>query len=417
MPKHFLEDMVRVKNNKKNIPQKEPKKIEHLVYSADVEVKHSKNKYRYLLWFVASVSVVFCFFALSSLFSKAEVFVNLKTKDIVLNKNLSAGLDAGVDVLPFELTHISGDASKTITLEEKDFNEKAKGTIILFNKFSVSSQSLAINTRLDGSNNKMYKTSTKVTIPGMSKNGTPGQVSVDIYAEKEGADYNSTPLDFKIAGFKGTVKYEKFYGRSVGDITGGIIGKSHQVSDIQKIETEGELKKILENKLFNEISSQIPGFLLYKDATFFKIDDFITGPVSPLGSVVLTLKGTLYGIIFNEQRLTQKIAKDNFDKYDGSEVYIPNIKDLIFSLSDKENVLFDSVKSINFNLSGSAKIVWKLDVDKFTADLLNKPKKDFNQILSQYPNIDSTLVKLNPPWIQSLPSKIKNIKVIMDYKK
>ena len=414
MPKHLLEDIVRVKKNKKYIIKKEPIKTEHLV---DIGIKPSKNKYRYMLWFIALVSIIFCFFAFSFLFSKAEVLVSLKTKDIVLNKNLSASLEENVDILPFELTHISGNTMKTIFLEEKDFNEKAKATIILYNKFSSSSQILSIDTRLEGSNGKIYKTKTKVVIPGMSKNGTPGQVNVDIYAEKEGAEYNSPPLDFKIFGFRGTTKYEKFYGRSVGDITGGIVGKSRQVSDVQKIEIERELKTILENKLFNEISSLIPGFLLYKDATFLKTDDLTAGPVSSDGSVILTLPGTLYGIIFNEQKLTQKIVKDNVENYDNSDVYIPNIKDLIFSLTDKENILFDSVRNIDFNLSGPAKIVWKLDVDKFTVDLLNKSKKDFNQILLQYPNIDSALVKLSPPWIPSLPSKIKNIKVTVDYAK
>ena len=414
MSKHLLEDMVRVKNNKKYIPKKEPIKMEYL---ADAEIKYSKNKYRYMLWFVALVSMVFCFFAFSFLFSRAEVSVVLKTKDIVLNKNLSAGLDLNTDILPFELTHISGDASKTINLEEKDFNEKAKGTIILYNKFSSSPQTLLVDTRLDGSNGKIYKTKTKIVIPGMSKNDTPGQVSVDIYAEKEGADYNSTPLDFKISGFKGTTKYEKFYGRSMGDITGGIIGKARQVSDLQKIETGKELKTILENKLFNEISNQISGFLLYKDALFLKTDNLTVGPISTDGSVVLTLPGTLYGIIFDEQKLTQKIVKDSIENNDNSELFIPNIKDLTFSLFGKESILFDSVKNINFNLSGPVKIVWKLDVDKFTVDLLNKPKKDSSQILSQYPNIDSVLVKLNPPWIQFLPSKIKNIKVTTDYAK
>ena len=414
MSKHLLEDMVRVKNNKKYIPKKEPIKMEYL---ADAEIKYSKNKYRYMLWFVALVSMVFCFFAFSFLFSRAEVSVVLKTKDIVLNKNLSAGLDLNTDILSFELTHISGDASKTINLEEKDFNEKAKGTIILYNKFSSSPQTLLVDTRLDGSNGKIYKTKTKIVIPGMSKNDTPGQVSVDIYAEKEGADYNSTPLDFKISGFKGTTKYEKFYGRSMGDITGGIIGKARQVSDLQKIETGKELKTILENKLFNEISNQISGFLLYKDALFLKTDNLTVGPISTDGSVVLTLLGTLYGIIFDEQKLTQKIVKDSIENNDNSELFIPNIKDLTFSLFGKESILFDSVKNINFNLSGPVKIVWKLDVDKFTVDLLNKPKKDSSQILSQYPNIDSVLVKLNPPWIQFLPSKIKNIKVTTDYAK
>ncbi|MBU0999063.1 hypothetical protein KKG24_02015 [Patescibacteria group bacterium] len=413
MPKHFFEDMVRVKGNKKHTLEIKTK--EQL--KADVEIKYSNNKHRYLLWFVALISIIFCFFAFSFLFSRAEVSIMLKTKDVVLDKNLSASLDFNTTVLPFELTHLSGDASKMIFLEEKDLKEKAEGKVILYNKFSSIPQTLLIDTRLEGSNDKIYKTKTKVVIPGMSKDGTPGQTNVDIYASTEGAEYNSTPLDFKILGFKGTSKYAKFYGRSVGDITGGIVGRSRQVSDLQKMEIEKELKATLKNELFDKISNKIPGFLLYKDATFLSVEDFVIGPVASDGSVILTERGTLYGIIFNEHKLTQEITKDNFEKNDSSEVFIPNIKDLNFSLSGKENILFDSVKNINFNLSGSVKIVWELDVDKFTTDLLDKPKKDFDQILSQYTSINSALVKLSPPWIQSLPGKTKDIKVIVDYAK
>ncbi|MFA5931799.1 MAG: hypothetical protein WC793_00260 [Candidatus Paceibacterota bacterium] len=416
MAKHLLEDMVRVKNIKKTPIKIEPPKIEPFKNERipEIEVKYSKNKSRYMLWFVALISVVFCFFAISFLFAKAEISVNLKTKDVVLNENLSALINSNTDVLPFELTHLSGDTSKTIVLEERDLKENAKGKIVVYNKFSSSPQTLAIDTRLEGSNNKIYKTKTKVIIPGMSKAGIPGQIGVDIYALEQGAAYNSAPLDFKIAAFKGTSKYAKFYGRSVGDITGGIVGKSRQISDLQKTQTTDELKPILQDKLYNKIASQIPGFLLYKDAMFLNVEDITTGAVAPDGSAVLTLKGTLYGIIFNEKKLTDKIAKDNIEKYDNSEVYIPNIKSLNFSLSDKGNIVFDSVKNINFTLSGPTKIVWKLDINKFTTDLLGKPKKDFNQLLSEYPSISSALVKLSPPWIQSIPNKAKDIKITVN---
>ena len=110
-----------------------------------------------------------------------------------------------------------------------------------------------------------------------------------------------------------------------------------------------------------------------------------------------------------------KVFKDKIEKYDESEVYVPNIKNLAFSLFTKDNVSFENVKNINFNLSGPAKIVWKLDVDKFVASLLGKPKKDFNQILSQYPDIDSAILTLSPVWKMSVPDKAKNIKVIINY--
>jgi hypothetical protein len=131
----------------------------------------------------------------------------------------------------------------------------------------------------------------------------------------------------------------------------------------------------------------------------------------------LTLKGTLYGFLFDEQELTKKIAENNIDKYDGSEIYIPNIRDLTFSLSNKNNISFDNVKNIDFNLSGPAKIIWKLDVNKFTTDLLGKSKKGFNLLLSQYSNIDSATLTLSPFWKMSIPDKTKDIKIIVNYPK
>jgi hypothetical protein len=75
------------------------------------------------------------------------------------------------------------------------------------------------------------------------------------------------------------------------------------------------------------------------------------------------------------------------------------------------------VKIINFNLSGTDKIVWKTDINKFTADLLGKSKNDFNQILSQYPNINSATLTLNPIWEMSIPDQAKDVKVIVNYPK
>jgi len=294
----------------------------------------------------------------------------------------------------------------------------AIGTVIIYNAFSPSAQTLSIDTRLEGSNGKIYKTEAKAIVPGMDKKGTPGKVEVKIYASAPGADYNSPPLDFKIVGFKGTAKYEKFYGRSKGEIAGGFIGKMPDISPTDKNSLLTDLSNTLGAKLLQKASDQIPdGFVLFKDAVFLKADE--TNALFALNGndFTVTLKGTLYGLLFDEGKLTKKIAEDNVEKYDKSDVFIPDIKDLAFSLVDKENVSFGDVQNINFNLSGPSKIVWKLDLDKFTADLLGKSKKDFNQILSQYPNIDSATLTLIPPWKMSIPDKSKDIKIIVNYPK
>ncbi|KKR70817.1 MAG: hypothetical protein UU13_C0001G0045 [Candidatus Nomurabacteria bacterium GW2011_GWB1_40_7] len=413
MSKLLLKDMIKIKDIRKD-PR--PRKIEKRVSK---ETAYDKKRSGYMLWFVAIISVAFFFFAVSFLFSKAEITVNPKTKDVVLNDNLSANKDSNGD-LSFDLVVIGGEENKTIKAAgEKDVVIKATGTTVIYNAFGASAQTLAIDTRLEGSNGKIYKTQAKTVVPGMDKKGVPGSVEVKIYASVAGADYNSSPLDFKIIGFKGTPKYAKFYGRSKGEITGGFTGKVPVVSDEDKASALADLKTALSAKLSQKATNQIPnGFILFEDAIFIKIDDSnVSLTDNKDNNATLTLKGALYGFLFNEGKLTKKIAKDNIEEYDESEVYIPNIRDLTFILADKENVSFGGAQTINFNLSGPAKIVWKLDEEKFTADLLERSKKDFNQILSQYPNIDSANLSLTPMWKMSIPDKLEDIKVIVNYPK
>ena len=412
MSRNVLQDMVRVKTPIREIErEKTPNKIK--------QSSGSGKGFKYRIYFVALISVIFLLFALSFLFSGAKVTIVPKVKDIPLsNENLSATKDPSVPGLSFDLVVISGEENKTIQGGEiKDVSITAKGTILIYNAFDFSPQVLAIDTRLEGSNGKIYKTNKKIIVPGMTKDDKPGSVEVDIYGAGTGEEYNSIPLDFKILGFKGTPKYSKFYGRSKGDITGGFKGKSPIVSSLDKATAVSELKSTLETKLLGKVTNQIPsGFILYKNAIFLDIDEKdVSFTPDQNGAVLANIKGTLYGLLFEERKLTAKIAEDIIDGYQENEVYMPNIRDLTFTLTDKENISFADVKSINFSLSGTPRIVYKVDEAKFTADLLNKKKADFNQILLQYPNIDSAVLVIRPFWKTSFSDKSKNIEIIVNY--
>jgi hypothetical protein len=400
--------------SKKYVSTNFPRNDESIVKTTE-EV--SKNSPKYTLWVVALISVVFLFFALSFLFSSATVTIIPKIKSISLNQNISAVKETNVENLSFDLITLSDVESTTIQSgEEKDFKESAKGKVLLYNKYSQVPQQLLIDTRLEGSNGKIYKTKTKVTIPGMNKDGTPGKISVDIYALEPGAEYNSLPIDFKIFGFKGTNKYSKFYGRSVGEISGGLVGKSRQVTEEQKVAAEKELKALLEAKLFSKAISQIPvGFILFKDATLLNIDESNLSKTGEDGSVTLEIKGTLNGFIFNNDKLTKLIIQYLIPDYEGNDVYISNIKDLTISIPKKDEVVASEATKIDFNIYGVPKLVYKIDAENLAVSLVNKNKKDFNQILLKYPNIDSANLSIKPIWRSTFPEKIKNIKVIINY--
>ncbi len=426
MAKQFLEDMVRIKRSRQQEesrssmkavelreeraePKPEPRRVK--TFPA------SKKKGNYKLWIVAIISLAILVFAISFFFARASVVVIPKSQSVDLNENLSAGKDSTTG-LPFDLEVISGEQDSTIQASgEKNVSVKATGSVYIYNAYSSASQHLLIDTRLEGSNGKIYKTLTATTVPGMSKSGTPGRVQVQIYADAPGADSNSAPLDFTIIGFKGTAKYAKFYARSVGNITGGFVGQAPNISTADQTTADDNLKAELQTKLLAQATNQVPpGFILFKNAVFLDADESsITSVSNSDGSATLSLKGTLYGILFDQQKLTAKIAADTITSYDGSDVYIPNISSLTFALSNQDNPSFADAQNINFNLTGNADIVWKLDVNKFTSDLLGKSKKDFSQILSQYPNITSATLTISPLWKGSIPSNAKDVKVIVDY--
>ena len=418
--------MVRKTPAKRGMIQRE-KPAYHTFNAVDADGEKISNKTKqnskgskYRLYFVALISVIFLLFALSFLFSSAKVVVTPKVKEIHLNENLSAAKDSNTSSLSFDLVVISGEENKIIQGGEiKDVVVAAKGTVLIYNTYSSSSQTLDIDTRLEGSNGKIYKTSKKITVPGMTKDNKPGSVEVGIYGAETGEEYNSVPLDFKIFGFRGTPKYSKFYARSKGEITGGFKGKAPVVSSLDKATIASELEATLKAKLLKKATDQIPsGFVLFKDAIFLDIDEKDVNFTPDKDSQVsVSIKGTLYGFIFNEKKLTAKIAQDIIDKYDGSEIYIPNIRDLTFSFTDKENISFADVKNIGFTLSGIPKIVYKVNEEKFTVDLLNKKKKDFNQILAQYPNISSAELIFRPFWKASFPEKSESIEIIVNYPK
>jgi len=418
MSKIPLQDMVRIKSSiqKKPINHNENYFNESVknkkVFNSNI-IKPNNKKSKYKIYFVALISVIFFLFALSFLFSMAKVTIIPKVKEISINQNFNAAKDSTVSGLFFDLMVISGEESKIIQSNKTDtITTKATGIVLIYNAYNSSSQVLDIDTRLEGSNGKIYKTDKKITVPGIMNDGNPGSVEVGIHATEDGEEYNSSPLDFKILGFKGTSKYSKFYARSKGEIT-----NTPGISELDKATAISELKATLKNKLLKNSLNRIPnGFVLFKDAVFLDIDDKnTTFTFNDDKTFSVKIKGTLYGFLFDEKKLTTKIAENIVEGYDNSEIYIPNIQDLIFSLSDKENISFLDVKNIKFNLSGTPKIIWKIDEDKFINDIINKKKKDFNQILLQYPNIISAELVIRPFWKTYFPETSENIEVIINY--
>ncbi|MFN4181090.1 MAG: hypothetical protein ACK4FA_00120 [Candidatus Paceibacteria bacterium] len=398
----------------KKIERQEIKKIEERFDRLQHHTPYHKegNGSQKTLWFVALVSILVLFLALSSNFSSAKVVVTPKKQQFVMDELLNATRGSKNNTeIPFELVSMEGSESTTLEgTEMKELKVPARGQVVIYNTYSSAPQKLSIDTRLEGSNGKIYKTDKEVVVPGMVGD-TPGSVRVGVYGYEPGEAYNTAPLDFKIFGFRGTAKYNKFYARSEGDIAGGMTGSFYIVPETEKIRVESELHKTLEAKLTKKITEQVPEeYVLFKDALIYKPGVSSVSVAQKEEVAPVSVNGVVYGFLFKRADLVAHIAKLAIKDYDGVPVFVPGIENLVFTFGNKENLSPD-ITNFNFKLSGSGDVVYQLDDLDIAKQLLGRPKSEFKNILAENTRIDSAELVLRPMWQNSLPEKLSKIKI------
>lgn len=385
--------------------------------SAGLDNRKESNS-KLALWLVAIVAFVFLLFSVSVLFTSAKVAVLPKVKDLVLDEELVAKREAASGDLGFDVMTLTDEETKVLkATKQVDVEKKARGKAVLYNSFSTEPQKLLIETRLEGGNGKIYKTDAPVTIPGSTvKDGqiVPGSIEVGITAAEAGEDYNSSPVDFNIVGFKGTPKYSKIYARSKGDIAGGFKGLAYVIDEEEAKKVSSDLQGVLKSRMLTRAKAEIPaGFILYDKAVFLDFDDVQPRVEAKESDLPITAKATLTAILFNRDKLTDKLLESAGKKEEEGDFYIAGLESLDFILKDGLDLSSPELKEIIFGLSGRTKTVSKVDSGKLAADLLGIKKKEFRRVLAGYPNIDQAEVTIKPFWRSTFPENPKKIKILV----
>lgn len=372
---------------------------------------------RFGIWVIAFFAVIILLFALSFLFRGAKIVVTPRIVEVALDETMIAFRDGQAGQLSFDTVALSGEETTTIlTSEVKEVVRKASGRVIIYNNYSSNSQRLLIETRLETPDGKIYKTDVPLIIPGQTvENGEkiPGSVEVRVYADQPGGQYNIGMSDFAISGFKGGPKYDKFYARSLTSITGGKIGELYVLGENEGLQALENLRETLSLKLAQQITSQLPlNFVLFSDTTIYKTEEKTEFFESEQPEIVLTEKGKLHAFIFNQKQLAQEIARQVVSDFDDAVVIITNLDEIVFTLEDREQIDPETEDQISFSVTGNVKIVWNIDEALLKQSLIERRKKEFKKILSQFENIDSAEVVLRPFWTRTFPEKTKDIKII-----
>ncbi len=349
----------------------------------------------------------------SLFFSGAEIRVIPRQEVVTINGTFSARQGAEFGELSYEVMKVEQSASREVLARgEEQVERKANGFITVYNTFDENPQRLIKNTRFESPEGLVFRIAESIVVPGM-KGDTPGSVEARVDADTSGAEYNINPTRFTIPGLESdAARFKAFYAESTQKMKGGFSGVTKVVSADDQAIAERELETELRAQLLSAGHAQTPeGFLLFDEGTFITFETPVVEESTNATMATLTMRGTLYGFVFDEKQLGEYIALQTVSNYERSPVVVYNPETLEVSLPQKETLIPTGLERVDVVLAGTPRLVWQFDVTTLVNDLLGKQKDFAESIFERYPAIQSAEVVVRPFWRSILPEDPNKIEV------
>ena len=368
---------------------------------------------------------VFCYLTLS----KAEIEIWPETDVLNVDTKLTVDKSAkeaniSTKVIPGQFFQRDKTVSETFPATGKTTKEeKAEGTIKVYNAYSTSPQVLVATTRFVSADGKVFRTSAKVTIPGGTYDKgklVPGEIDVRVIADQTGPEYNISPTTFSIPGFAGTDRYTKFYGKSSEAMSGGLKEEASKVTKEDLTLAEDTLTKmaktgcedLLKSDLQAEETSSV--FDYFPDSIQTEITDKISLATSgaEVAEFKSQVKTTCKTLIFKKEDLNEFVLDSISAKVSSGEA--------LYEESLKTDYSADTVNlesgKIVMSLNISGKVYNDVDVSGFKTALMGKSLLESKMFLEGQSKITKAVVNLWPFWVRSVPKNENKItfKIIVD---
>ncbi len=340
--------------------------------------------------------------------------VNLTVDKSVKTANFSVG------IIPGEFVEVEKEISQNFVSSGKEMTEnKAEGTIRIYNNYSTSSQVLIATTRFISDSGKLFRLKNRITVPGATTEKgklVSSYIDAQVSADKAGEDYNIGPSIFSVPGFAGTPKYMGFYAKSFSQMAGGFIGEKPQITKEDLDKAKNSLNDSILKELRDSLKSKISqGSILLDEATQTKIiETSISAKVGDnLASFTGKIKADSQGIAFKtsesenfvKQYLSSQIQKNPYWVKDNKKIKERSIK-INYSV-DKLDL---QAGKLSLKLDTSAKIFSDLDIDSIKKDVAGFNQAEITSYFEDNPKVERVEVKLWPFWVRKIPQNIEKIK-------
>lgn len=368
-----------------------------------------KRAATYGMWFIGFVILLLLFFSFSTLFAKTTVTVTPRTAPISVDDTFTAQSSntstSSSQALTYSVVSVSDSVSRIASSSGSEYREeRAAGEITIFNEYSEEGINLVPNTRFEGPNGNIYRTRSSVTVPGR-EDGSAGQITVPVLAAEAGESYNlSDDVRFSVPGFDGTPQEGQVYAELSSPITGGIAREVPVVGTSTRQQVANTVSESLRDKLASELTDQIPdGVIAYPDARFYTTETSLESEGQAQAEVSVT--GRLETVGFDRRELSIFLANNSgIDATADTNLRVQDLESFNFSIPNKSEFTPDQQTPLEFQLAGESLVVWQYNKQALARDLQSLQRNQINEVLSNYPSIQSATVNTRPFWKRSLPT-------------
>ncbi|HXV26818.1 MAG TPA: hypothetical protein VD862_02245 [Candidatus Paceibacterota bacterium] len=348
---------------------------------------------------------------------KAAVTIVPVSRDLefqisVQTSDAFGSVDSLFNKIPGQLFEIEREADREFPATgSEEVAAKAKGKITISSTLNFP-QTLIATTRFESSGGLIFRTLQTVTVPAASGDA-PGTVTVDVIADKPGAEYNIEGTDFVVAAFReqgDTERFEGITGDSVQTFVGGALGLAKVVTQEDLDNATAAVREELTSQVRQAFEAQASGLKLVNDAEIVIEDLAATHAVDDAGDTFrVTATGKLTTVGFRESDLFTLL-----DDYTRRSWQLSVVPDLLTVQYD--NVRFVEDRAIlAFDVTVLGKGFVPVSTEEVIADIQGLSKTAVRDYFKSAENVRSSTVVLSPIWVRSVPKDASRITVDIQF--
>ena len=383
------------KRKKKSLPGKTPR------------VSHSSRRRLFGLGIGSLLIIIIG--AIFATLPKTTVRIVLRTEQVQAGVNIIATTNAqrtatDTQRVPARIfvDTIERTEEYSATGKSASSDQKAHGTVVIYNDYSTESQPLVATTRLLTKDGRIFRLINSVIVPGRTGSGADvkqGAIEVEVIADESGDQFNIGPSEFTIPGFSGSAKYEKFTAKSTKAMTGG--GAQGEtittISDVDLANAERNIKEKISADAVQRVKEELlQGEVLLDDAVEVHATVTTTaqsGVARETFSVNAIAQVRAFIFAQNDVRdLVEKaLQAENENHLDMNRERI----DLSYGTARMD---FDA-QEMQINVEGKAVLVPHLSKEDIHRDLRGKGQEKIREALGRYPQIDHVEFVFSPSFL------------------